>query len=94
MSDSPLPSPSQTPNPKPKRTLTEQFKQVDTWWSMLLLLFCVTAICGLPILWVSKAYKPPGKIILSILVTLYTLLIFWIFWIVMVWCYHQIMGSF
>lgn len=78
---------------KPKRSLVEQIKQADTWWSILLLLFCVTAICGLPILWVSKAYKPPGKVVLSLLVTFYTLAIFWLFWIVMVWCYQRIVSS-
>ena len=54
----------------------------------------VTAACGLPILWVSKAYRPTGKVALSILVTLYTLAIFWLFWVVMVWCYQRIVESF
>ena len=86
-------SPSSSGKP-PRKSLVEKFKQWDTWWSILLLLFCVTAACGLPILWVSKAYRPTGKVALSILVTLYTLAIFWLFWVVMVWCYQRIVESF
>ncbi|HAN96600.1 MAG TPA: hypothetical protein DCQ98_03825 [Planctomycetaceae bacterium] len=75
---------------RPRRPLAQQFREWDTWWSMLLMLFCVTAICGVPFLWASRAYKLPGKVGLTILVTLYTLLLFWIFWVVMVWCYQRI----
>ena len=72
---------------------TEFLKRSDTWWSVLILLFCFTAGCGLPFLWVSKAFNVPSKIVVSVLVTLYTITILWIFFVIMAWVGSQISGS-
>ncbi|HTN73995.1 MAG TPA: hypothetical protein VL096_02065 [Pirellulaceae bacterium] len=66
-----MPLPSETsPEPAPPASWRQA---VDNPWVVLGLLFFVMAILGLPILWMSKAFSPPMKIVLSIVVTLYTI---------------------
>lgn len=49
---------------------------IDNPWIVLGLLFFVMAICGLPILWLSRAFSTPMKALLSLVVTIYTLALF------------------
>ncbi len=66
---------------------------LDRPWVILCLLFFVTAILGLPLLWISRGFSRAGKIALSVIVTLYTALLMWGFWLVMSWCVSRIMES-
>lgn len=76
--------------PAPRNSSSDFLRQADTWWSVLILLFCFTAGCGIPILWVSKAFNVPAKIVVTLLVTLYTIAIFWVFFVIMAWAWQQI----
>lgn len=67
---------------------------IDNPWVVLILLFFVMAILGLPVLWKSRGFSTLSKIILSVVVTLYTAFIFWLFWLIMVWCYNRVVNSF
>jgi hypothetical protein len=49
---------------------------LDRPWVVLCLLFFVMAILGLPLLWKSRAFSAPMKILLSVVVTLYTIALF------------------
>ena len=69
------------------------FRQYDTPVVILVLLFGVMAIFGLPLLWASKAFSPLMKVLLSVVVTLYTLAILYAFYLIMAWCYTRIMHS-
>lgn len=66
---------------------------LDRPWFILGLLFLVTAILGLPLLWISRGFSPAWKIVLSVIVTLYTALLFWGFWLVLTWSVSRIMDS-
>lgn len=76
----------QPPATAPPKSIWEV---IDNPWVVLILLFFVMAILGLPVLWKSKGFTPLWKVVWSVVVTLYTALIFWLFWLVMVWCYTR-----
>ena len=63
---------------------------IDNPWVVLILLFFVMAILGLPVLWKSRGFSLPAKLGLSIVVTLYTGLLFWLVWLVFVWCWSVV----
>jgi hypothetical protein len=66
---------------------------VDNRWLVLGMLFFVMAILGLPLLWMSRAFSRPTKVVLSIVVVLYTGMLFYLCWLVMVWSYTRIADS-
>lgn len=66
---------------------------LDRPWFILCLLFFVTAILGLPLLWISRGFSLTWKIALSLIVTLYTALLLWGFWWIMSWSVSRIMDS-
>ena len=66
---------------------------LDRPWFILCLLFFVTAILGLPLLWISRGFSRTWKIALSVIVTLYTALLLWGFWRIMNWSVSRIMDS-
>ncbi len=66
---------------------------LDSPWLILALLFLVTAILGLPLLWISRGFSPAWKILLSVIVTLYTALLLWGFWLILNWSVSRIMES-
>jgi hypothetical protein len=66
---------------------------VDNPWVVLTCLFLATGALGIPLLWVSRAFRTPAKVMLSVVVTLYTAFILWLFWLVMMWCYHRVTAS-
>lgn len=66
---------------------------LDRPWFILALLFLVTAILGLPLLWISRGFSPAWKIALSVIVTLYTALLFWGSWLIVNWSVSRIMES-
>ena len=80
--------PSDGSPPRPERSAAA--KILDNPWIVLALLFFVTAALGLPLLWISRAFSAPMKILLSIVVMLYTLLLLAVFWLIMAWCYGRI----
>jgi hypothetical protein len=57
------------------------------------LLFCATAVLGLPILWKSRGFSPVAKVLISLLVTAYTVILLWGFWLLMVWCFTRIFDA-
>lgn len=60
---------------------------------LLILLFGVTAVFGLPLLWHSRGFSRPAKAVLTVVVLAYTVLILWAFWLLMRWCYGSISQS-
>ncbi len=66
---------------------------LDRRWFILGLLFLVTAILGLPLLWMSRGFSRPWKIALSVAVTIYTAALLWGFWLMMNWSVSRIMDS-
>lgn len=66
---------------------------LDRPWFILGLLFLVTAILGLPLLWTSHGFSRPWKFVLSVAVTLYTAALFWGFWLIMNWSASRIIDS-
>jgi hypothetical protein len=69
-------------------------RALDNPLVMLLMLFFVTAACGIPFLWMSRGFSTLGKIFWTIVVTAYTALILWLFWLVMVWCWTRIVDAY
>jgi hypothetical protein len=65
----------------------------DNPWAVLSLLFLVTLALGIPLIWISRAFSRPIKILLTVLVMVHTVLVFWLFWLVMAACYHRIMDA-
>lgn len=66
---------------------------LDRPWLILILLFFVTAILGLPLLWISRGFSLAWKIVLSVVVTTYTTLLLWGFWLIMNWSASRIIDS-
>jgi ribosomal protein L40E len=66
---------------------------LDRPWFILGLLFLVTAIFGLPLLWMSRGFSRPGKIVLSVAITLYTAALLWGFGLIMHWSVSRIIDS-
>ncbi len=63
---------------------------IDNPWVILGLLFGVALVLGLPFLWKSRGFSTLGKIVLTVIVTLYTILFFWLFWQIVLWCWGRI----
>ena len=66
---------------------------LDRPWFILGLLFLVTAMLGLPLLWMSRGFSRSWKIVLSVAVTLYTAALLWGFWLIMNWSVSRIIDS-
>lgn len=66
---------------------------VDNPWLVLALLFLVMAILGLPILWMSRAFSTPMKVLLSVIVTLYTVALIGCTGAVLWWSWNTIQRS-
>jgi hypothetical protein len=64
-------------------------RALDNPWLILLTLFFVTAALGLPLLWISRAFSAPAKIIVSIVVLIYTVALLWAFWLFMVFMWNN-----
>lgn len=77
----PTPSPPDSPPPK------SIWEVIDNPWVVLILLFFVMAILGLPVLWKSRGFSPLSKVVLSVVVTLYTALLFWLVGLLLWWCW-------
>jgi hypothetical protein len=73
-----------------KKGLMAYVQKWDKPWMILCLLFFVTAALGLPVLWYSRSFSQPAKIVVSIIVIIYTMIIFACFGAIMYWCYLQI----
>lgn len=63
---------------------------VDNPWIVLFLLFFVMAILALPLVWMSRAFSKPIKILLSVVAVGYTGLLFWLTWQVLLWSWTRI----
>ncbi len=63
---------------------------IDNPWLMVLVLFFVTAVLGLPFLWISRGFSTGWKIALTIAVLLWTAIVFWAFYLIMAWCWSQL----
>lgn len=66
---------------------------VDTPWVMLLVLFGMTGVLGLPALWASRGFSGWMKLLLSVVVTAYTALLVWITWLSIHAAYESIRGA-
>lgn len=63
---------------------------MDKWWTILLLLFGVTGVLGLPVLWVSRSFGLGMKLVLSVAVTIYTALLCWGVYLIFLMAYDAI----
>ncbi len=66
---------------------------IDNPWFILGMLFGVTLFLGLPILWTSRAFSRPLKVLVSFLVLAETVLVFWGFYEIMAWSWRRISDS-
>lgn len=67
-----------------------QRRWLDTRWLILVVLFGAAAVFGLPLLWSSRGFSRPAKILWTILVVLYTGLLLWLTWLILRYCYASI----
>jgi len=80
--------------PSEARTTRQTWRElIDRPLVLLALLFFVTAAPGLPLLWMSRGFSVPSKIVLTILVLAWTALVLWAFYLVMAWCLPRIWES-
>jgi hypothetical protein len=63
---------------------------IDNPWVILGLMFGVALVLGLPFLWKSRGFSTLGKIVWTVIVSLYTILVFWLFWLLVSWCWGRI----
>ncbi len=66
---------------------------IDQPGLMLLILFGAAMILGVPWLWQSRGFSRRGKLVYTVLVTVYTIVVFWLFWLVMSWSIASIRRS-
>jgi hypothetical protein len=77
------PEPAHAPASSRRRLL-------DTPWFLLLILFGVAAVFGLPLLWYSRGFSRPMKAVLTVVVIVYTALLLWLTWLILRWCYASL----
>jgi hypothetical protein len=82
-------SPAAATQPAAKSSAQSLRELADSRWIVLGTLFLVTGVFGLPMLWISRGFSRAGKVVLSIVVTLYTVLLLWAFWIFMVYMWKN-----
>jgi hypothetical protein len=70
------------------------YQLIDRPWALIGLLFFATLALGIPLIWMSRAFSTPIKLLLTIAICIHTALVFWGFWLVMSWAYHRVMDSF
>lgn len=84
----------QLPSQSPSAAAREQRTSLlDRPWFIVGLLFLVTAILGLPLLWASRGFSRLSKFALSVAVTLYTAALLWGFCWIMHWSWSRILDS-
>ena len=66
---------------------------VDNPWAIIGLLFFVTLILGIPLLWMSRSFSTPVKLLLTVIICAHTALVVWGFWLIMVWSYGRIVDA-
>lgn len=67
---------------------------IDNPYAVLAAVFLATAVFGIPLIWMCRAWSPAVKGILTILTLAYTALILWLFSLVMLWCWERIAPHF
>jgi heme/copper-type cytochrome/quinol oxidase subunit 4 len=72
----------------PKRTEFQEL--VSSRPYVLIILFAVTGVLGLPLLFMSPAFSRSGKVFWAIVVTVYTALLIWVTVVICLWAYHEI----
>jgi hypothetical protein len=70
------------------------YQMIDRPWALLGILFLVTLALGIPLIWMSRAFSVPAKLLLTLAICMHTALVFWGFWLVMSWAYQRIVDSF
>jgi hypothetical protein len=60
---------------------------------LLVLLFGVTGVLGVPLLWVSPSFSKSEKVLYSLLVTVYTLVLVAVACGILWWAYLRITGA-
>lgn len=66
---------------------------VDKRWFVLLIIFGGAMFLGLPLLWKSRAFQWPGKIIVTLLTILYSIVVLWGFTLIMMSSIEKIRNS-
>jgi hypothetical protein len=67
---------------------------IDNPYAVLAAVFLAMAVFGIPLIWMSRAWSTPTKVVLTLVTLAYTVLILWLFSLVMLWCYERISSSF
>lgn len=60
---------------------------------LLVLLFGVTGVLGLPLLWVSPSFSSAEKVLYSLLVSLYTFVLVGVAGGILWWAYLRVIGA-
>jgi hypothetical protein len=76
---------------EPKESQWTQF--ANNTWVLLALLFFVTAVLGVPLIFCSTKMTMVQKWLLTIVVTLYTAALFYVTYLILMWAWTRIAGS-
>ncbi len=85
-------SPQDYPEPVNYAPTTSNRDLLQNRGAVLALLFLVTGVLGLPLLWVNRQFSNTERVFWSVVVTIYTVALVagaaWIVW----WAYNRIVG--
>ncbi len=73
-----------------ERAPTNRSSFVDDPWKLTAFLFLLAGAAGIPLIWSSRGLTLNGKIILTILVSIYTLVLLAILGWFLVWAFHRL----
>jgi hypothetical protein len=73
--------------PQPSRGRSQWEKLLSSRKTILIILFGMTGVLGLPLLWISHVFTVGEKVLWTILNTLYTLMLIGLAAGVCYWCY-------
>jgi hypothetical protein len=60
---------------------------------VLACLFLAAGALGIPLIWVSRAFSKPVKVLLTVLVTAYTALMLWLIWLAILAFYRHVVSA-
>ncbi|TWU40833.1 hypothetical protein [Novipirellula artificiosorum] len=77
---------------RPNRQDSKRESWAESRGAVFAMLFLVTGVLGIPLLWMNKKFSNPERYFWSILVTLYTAALIYGAYLVCMWSYHRIFG--
>ncbi len=86
-------SPSPLPTAPVNTTSMEPLPEfLQSKLTVLAMLFCVTGVLGVPLLWMNRDFSRTERVVWAIVVTIYTAILIAITVSVVMWAYHRAVG--